>query len=164
MAARLPVHYSAHGGVPDPDGALNLSRKLTSFALSTAVLAALAASGSTAAAQDQLSSTWASVNACSNTQLGARAQLAGDGTSADMRVRFTAQWLSPTGWLPLNGAATSPWQSAGSAEYTWGQAGWTYSLSVPAGRSYQLRVVADMQWAGSGRSATHVTGPCNVSG
>jgi neutral trehalase len=81
-----------------------------------------------------------------------------------MQVRFTAQWLSPNGWLPLNGAATSPWQSAGSAEYTWGQAGWTYSLSVPAGKSYQLRVVAEMQWAGSGRSATHVTGPCNVSG
>jgi hypothetical protein len=141
-----------------------LSRKLTSFAVSAAVLAALAAPGSVAGAQDQLSSTWASVNACSNTQLGARAQLAGDGSSADMQVRFTAQWLSANGWLPLNGAATSPWQSAGSAEYTWGQAGWTYSLSVPAGKSYQLRVVAEMQWAGSGRSATHVTGPCNVSG
>jgi hypothetical protein len=140
-----------------------LSRKLTSFALSAAAIAALAAPSS-AAAQDQLSSTWASVNACSNTQLGARAQLAGDGSSADMQVRFTAQWLSPTGWQPLNGAATSPWQSAGSAEYTWGQAGWTYTLSVPAGNSYQLRVVAEMQWAGSGRSATHVTGACNVSG
>lgn len=117
-----------------------------------------------AAGQDQLASSWASVNACSPTQLGARAQLAGDGTSADMQVRFTAQWLSPGGWVALNGAATSPWQSAGSAEYTWGQAGWTYNISVPAGKSYQLRVVAEMQWAGSGRSATQVTGACNVSG
>ena len=74
-----------------------------------------------------------------------------------MQVRFTAQWLSPSGWVPLNGAATSPWQSAGSAEYTWGQAGWTFILSAPAGNSYQLRAVAEMQ-LGRGRTATQVTG------
>ncbi len=117
-----------------------------------------------ASAQDSLSSSWANVNICSPSQLGARAQLAGDGSSADMQVRFTAQWLSPAGWAPLNGAATSPWQSAGSAEYTWGQAGWTFALSVPAGKSYQLRAVAEMQWAGSGRTSSAVTGSCSVSG
>jgi hypothetical protein len=140
-----------------------LLRELTPLAVAAAVLAALVLPGTSSGAQ-QLGSTWANVNACGGGQLGARAQLAGDGSSAEMSVRFTAQWLSPTGWRPLQGAATSPWQSAGSGEYTWGQAGWTYSISVPAGHSYQLRVVAEMQWAGSGRSATHVTGPCNVSG
>jgi hypothetical protein len=75
-------------------------------------------------------------------------------------VRFTAQWLSPGGWVPLNGSATSPWQDAGSAEFTWGQAGWTFNISVPAGFSYQLRAVAELQWAG--RSQTIVTGTCSV--
>ena len=114
-------------------------------------------------AGDQLASTWVNVNICSPTQLGARAQLAGDGSTDRMRVRFTAQWQSPGGWLPLGGQATSSWQDAGSAEFTWGQAGWTFNLSVPAGESYELRAVAEMQ-LGSGRSATQTTGTCTVGG
>jgi hypothetical protein len=110
---------------------------------------------------EQLAQSWAQVNVCSPTQLGARAQLAGDGSTSAMSVRFTAQWLSPAGWAPLGGAATSPWQSAGSAEYTWGQAGWTFNIAVPAGFSYQLRAVAELQWSG-GRSQTIVTGTCAV--
>ena len=112
---------------------------------------------------ESLSSTWAQVNVCSPTQLGARAQLAGDGTESEMSVRFTAEWLSPNGWTPVAGAATSPWQSAGSAEYTWGQAGWTFNISVPPGFTYQLRATAELQW-GSGRSETRVTGTCSVGG
>jgi hypothetical protein len=110
---------------------------------------------------EQLAQSWAQANVCSPTQFGARAQLAGDGSKSEMSVRFTAQWLSPGGWVPLSGAATSPWQSAGSAEYTWGQAGWTFNLSVPAGFSYQLRAVAELAWSG-GRSQTLVTGTCSV--
>ena len=120
----------------------------------------------TASAQegDEVAQSWAQVNICSPTQLGARAQLAGDGSKSAMSVRFTAQWLSPSGWVPLNGAATSPWQDAGSAEFTWGQAGWTFALSVPpTGESYQLRAVAEMQ-LGSGRAASHTTRPCTVGG
>jgi hypothetical protein len=133
-----------------------------------AVVAALPAGLAVAAGEQLTASTWANLNICSPTQLGARAQLAGDGTSKDMHVRFTAQWLSPTGWQALGGAATSPWQYAGSAEYTWGQAGWTYSLDVPAsGDNYQLRAVAELQWrdgAGVTRSETRVTGGCTVTG
>jgi hypothetical protein len=110
---------------------------------------------------EQVAGSWAQVNVCSPTQLGARAQLAGDGSKSAMSVRFTAQWLSPGGWVPLNGAATSPWQAAGSAEYTWGQAGWTFNITVPAGFSYQLRAIAELQWSG-GRSQTIVTGTCSV--
>jgi hypothetical protein len=113
---------------------------------------------------DRLTSTWANVNICDATQLGARAQLAGDGSSDRMRVRFTAEWLSPDGWVALEGRPTSRWQDAGSAEFTWGQAGWTFALSVPeTGEIYQLRAVAEMQ-LGSGRTATHTTGTCTVGG
>jgi hypothetical protein len=129
-----------------------------------AICAAVAGAG-TASAQtrEALASTWAQVNICSPTQLGARAQLAGDGTATEMSVRFTAEWLSPDGWTPVAGAATSPWQSAGSAEYTWGQAGWTFNISVPPGFTYQLRATAELRW-GSGRSETRVTGTCSVGG
>ncbi len=116
------------------------------------------------AGTDQLTATWANVNICSQGQLGARAQLAGDGSTDRMRVRFTAQWLGPDGWVPLSGQATSPWQDAGSAEFTWGQAGWTFDLTVPqTGQSYQLRAVAEMQ-LGSGRSASQTTSTCTVGG
>ena len=73
-----------------------------------------------AAEGEQLTPTWANVNICNPGELGARAQLAGDGSADRMRVRFTAQWLSPDGWAPLGGEATSPWQDAGSARFTWG--------------------------------------------
>ena len=138
-----------------------MARRCSALPLAVA-LAAVAAAPAQGAASEQLTSTWANVNICNASQLGARAQLAGDGSTDTMQVRFTAQWLSPDGWAPLGGQATSPWQDAGSAEFTWGQAGWTYNISAPAGKSYQLRVVAEMSWGN--RTATHVTGPCNISG
>ena len=130
----------------------------------TAICAVLVGTGvAHAATGDQLTSSWAQANVCSATQLGARAQLAGDGSKSDLSVRFTAQWLSPNGWVPLQGAATSPWQSAGSAEYTWGQAGWTFSISVPPGHQYQLRAVAELRWSGeSNHTETHTTGTCTI--
>ena len=140
-----------------------VARRWSIPALSVA-LAAVVAPAAHGAADEQLTSTSASVNICNSSELGARAQLAGDGSSDRMRVRFTAQWLSPAGWVPVAGQATSPWQDAGSAEFTWGQAGWTFSIEVPqTGESYQLRAVADMR-LGSGRSATQITGTCAVGG
>jgi len=139
-----------------------MGRRRTVVALGV-VLAALAAPAY-GAGSDQLTSTWANVNICSASQLGARAQLAGDGSTDVMRVRFTAEWLSPEGWVPLTGQATSPWQDAGSAEFTWAQAGWTFDLAVPpTGTTYQLRAVAEMD-LGSGRTATQTTGACAVGG
>jgi hypothetical protein len=132
--------------------------------ISTAICAVLAGTGvAHAQTGEQLSSSWAQGNVCNATELGARAQLAGDGTDSEMSVRFTAQWLSPDGWAPLGGAASSPWQSAGSAEFTWGQAGWTFSISVPPGHQYQLRSVAELRWSGeTTRSETHTTGTCTI--
>ena len=138
-------------------------RKSRFLALCAGLLAVTAAPAH-AAGTEQLTSSWANVNICNSGQLGARAQLAGDGSSDAMSVRFIAQWLSPEGWVPLAGASTSPWQAAGSAEFTWRQAGWTFDLSVPqTGTSYQLRAVAEMA-LGSGRSSTQTTGTCAVGG
>jgi hypothetical protein len=137
-------------------------RTLIPIAICAAVAGAGAASAQTG---EGISSTWAQVNICSPTQLGARAQLAGDGSKSEMSVRFTAQWLSPSGWVPVSGAATTSWQSAGSAEYTWGQAGWTYDISVPAGQTYELRAVAELQWTGeNARTETYTTGTCTITG
>lgn len=135
-------------------------RALVTTAICTVLLGTGAAHAQTG---EQLSSSWAQTNICNATQLGARAQLAGDGTDTDLSVRFTAQWLSPDGWVSLGGAATSPWQSAGSAEYTWSQAGWTFSISVPPGHEYQLRAVAELRWSGeTNRTETHTTGTCTI--
>jgi hypothetical protein len=139
-----------------------MPRKSRYVALGAAILAITAASVA-AAGTEQVTSSWANVNICTTGQLGARAQLAGDGSKDTMRVRFTAQWLSPGGWVPLAGQASSPWQDAGSAELTWAQTGWTFNISMPEGEaSYELRVVAEMDM-GSGRTATQTTGVCAIS-
>jgi hypothetical protein len=141
-----------------------MARRWSALALSAALAAVAVAGPASGAAEDQLTSTWAKLNVCNPTQLGARAQLAGDGSSSRMAVRFSAQWLSPDGWVPLSGQPTSPWQDAGSAEFTWGQAGWTFDLTVPqTGETYQLRAVAEMQ-LGSGRTASYTTSTCTVGG
>ena len=140
-----------------------MARKSRIAAVAAALLA-MSASPAHAVGTEQLTSSWANVNICNSGELGARAQLAGDGSKDVMRVRFTAEWLSPDGWVPLAGQATSPWQEAGSAEFTWAQAGWTFNLVVPpTGVSYQLRAVAEMD-LGSGRSSTQTTGACVVGG
>jgi len=141
-----------------------MPRKSRFVALGAALLAVTAVPA-LAADTEQVTSSWANVNICNSGQLGARAQLAGDGSDDTMRVRFTAQWLSPAGWVPLAGQASSPWQDAGSADLTWAQAGWTFNISVAEGdtTSYQLRAVAEMQ-LGSGRTATQTTGVCAIGG
>jgi hypothetical protein len=134
------------------------------FVALAAALLAVTAGPAHAAGTEQLTSSWANVNICNAGQLGVRAQLAGDGSTDTMRARFSAQWLSPAGWVPLAGQADSPWQDAGSAELTWAQAGWTFNLSVPqTGAAYQLRAIADLD-LGSGRTSTQTTGACVVGG
>ena len=139
-------------------------RRRGAFALGAVLGAVVVAMPAQGAGSDQLTSTWAQVNICNPSQLGARAQLAGDGSTDQMQVRFTAQWLGPDGWAPLAGQATSPWVNAGSAEFTWQQAGWTFALNAPqSGQAYQLRAVAEMQ-LGSGQTVTQTTGSCTVGG
>jgi hypothetical protein len=141
-----------------------MPRKSRFVALGAALLA-MTAVPALAADTEELTPSWANVNICNATQLGVRAQLAGDGSTNTMKVRFRAEWLSPQGWVPLAGQASSPWQDAGSAEFTWAQSGWTFNISVAEGdtTSYQLRGVADMDF-GSGRTATQTTGVCTIGG
>jgi len=141
-----------------------LRKTLTPIAI-CAALACVAPGIASAQSYEQLSSSWAQVNVCSPTQLGARAQLAGDGSKSQMSVNFTAQWLSPNGWVPLAGASSSPTLNAGSAEFTWGQAGWTFNITLPPGHQYQLRTVAELQWSGqTNRTQTYTTGTCTLGG
>jgi hypothetical protein len=140
-----------------------MARRCTALALG-AVLSAVLVAGPASGAGDRLTDQWAKVNICNPTQLGARAQLPGDGSSDRMSVRFTAQWLGPDGWATLPGKSTSPWVDAGSAEFTWQQAGWTFALNVPQnGQTYQLRAVAELK-LGSGQTAELTTGTCTVGG
>jgi hypothetical protein len=88
--------------------------------------------------------------------MGARASLPGDGRGTKMFVRFTAQWYdnSRQAWLPVGGAATSPWLSAGSARYRSRQAGWNFSFEAPPpGRTFLLRALAELQWRSGGTVA-----------
>jgi hypothetical protein len=107
-----------------------------------------------AAGQSGSGPLWATVNSCSPNAVGVRASLPGDGTRKRMRVRFTAEWWSPTSraWVPVEGVASSPWLDAGSAEYVYQQAGWTFNFDKPAGGSqFQVRGLAEMQWLKGGR-------------
>jgi hypothetical protein len=127
--------------------------------IATALVAGLATVAvAHAAAQSDSAPQWATVNQCGGNAVGVRASMPGDGSSGQMRVRFTAQWYSPQrGWVPVSGVPSSPWVSAGSGRYSYGQAGWTFQFDQPkAGSHPQIRAVAELLWAG-GRSATLVT-------
>ena len=130
--------------------------------IATALAAGLVALAPSHAAAESAGPLWATVNVCNPTQVGVRASLPGNGTRQRMRVRFTAQWFSPQArkWVPVGGAATSPWVDAGTAEYVYQQAGWTFHFEpLPAGTHFQVRGLAEMQWL-SGRvvrSTTRVT-------
>ena len=139
-----------------------MARALFSL-ICVAVLAATAPASAASGPGPQ----WATLNECDSAGqpnvMGARASLPGDGSSAQMFVRFTAQWFdeSQQAWLSVDGAATSPWLSAGSARHRSRQAGWNFSFEPPApGRSFQLRALAELQWRSAGsvvRSTSLVT-------
>jgi hypothetical protein len=140
---------------------------VTRFVIPLAVLAALAASSPAQAAKLGRGPQWATVNVCDSAGhpnvMGVRASLPGDGSAAQMFVRFTAQWHDGAqgAWLPVAGAATSPWLRAGSARYVARQAGWNFAFDPPPpGAVFLLRGVAELQWRLGGtvvRSASLVT-------
>jgi hypothetical protein len=118
-----------------------------------ACAAALAVAAPASAAELGPGAQWATVNVCDSASqpnvMGVRASLPGDGSNAQMLVRFTAQWHdnAQKAWLPVGGAATTPWLAAGSARYVSRQAGWNFAFDPPpAGGQYLLRAVAELQW------------------
>jgi hypothetical protein len=103
-------------------------------------------------AQAQAAPTWATVNVCQGKQVGVRASMPGDGTTAAMQARFSLQWWSPLrgDWVGVPGKAQSPWLDAGPARYEWAQEGWTFALStLPPGT--RMRGVAELRWISGGR-------------
>jgi hypothetical protein len=137
-------------------------RILLSLALCAAL--ALAAVGVAAADGERLSPVWATINICDSGagQVGARVSVPGDGADATAFARFSLQWYSERqgAWLPVTGAAASPWLEVGSSRISSQQAGYTFQLDHPAGRPVQVRALAEVQWRGGAgvlRSASAVT-------
>jgi hypothetical protein len=136
-----------------------MTRIFTLTALAIALAVALPGAASAAPAQGPL---WATVNTCAPNVVGMRVSVPGDGTDRQQFVRFSAQWWSELkkSWLPLGGAADSPWLPAGSSRNSWSQAGWNYSIQPPPGFVYLIRGLAQIQWrdgASVVRSTTQVT-------
>jgi hypothetical protein len=106
---------------------------------------------------------WATINWCAPNAVGVRAQLRGDHTNADLFARLSIEWYSSLQgrWLPVEGAASSPWLKAGSEQDRFGQTGWTFDVDAPpAGTKFRLRGVAALQWRRGGevvREDTRVT-------
>jgi hypothetical protein len=131
------------------------------------VLVALVAASPARAAKLGPGPQWTTVNVCDSAGqpnvMGVRASLPGDGSRGQMFVRFTAQWHdnAQKAWLPVGGAATSPWVPAGPARHLARQAGWNFAFDPPPpGGVFLLRAVAELQWRLGGtvvRSASLVT-------
>lgn len=94
---------------------------------------------------------WATINACDSPRfpdmVGVRASMPGDGTGKRMYARFRLQYRRALGrgWAAVAGGR-SPKQLLGSARRD-RQAGYTFRLNPPpAGGSFLLRGVADLEW------------------
>ena len=104
------------------------------------------------------------MNACDSGShtVGVRASQAGDAAGRRMYTRFTYQWLSRrTGaWQTIPGAG-SGWLAAGPGLWVASETGWNQTFeAAPAGSSFRIRGVVEMQWREGGgvkRSATLVT-------
>lgn len=95
---------------------------------------------------------WTTVNACNTpsgpNEMGVRGRMPGDGTRGRMYMRFTAQFRDADGrWKDLDGDGRSPWIYAGSARFTYQEAGFTFSFDPPqAGDRFLFRGVTDFVW------------------
>jgi hypothetical protein len=122
---------------------------------------AQAASGSS---WTEVGAQWANVNACDSGShtVGVRASQAGDADGRRMYTRFSYQWLSRTtgAWQAIPGAG-SGWLAAGPGAWVASESGWNQTFApAPAGASFRIRGVVEMQWREGGgvkRSQTLVT-------
>ncbi|HEX8855469.1 MAG TPA: hypothetical protein VF752_07690 [Thermoleophilaceae bacterium] len=96
---------------------------------------------------------WATINICDTLKhpndMGVRASMPGDGTHKRMYMRFRAQFYNATKkrYENVQGSGLSGWIYAGSARYTFRQAGFTFSFDRPApGAEFKLRGVVSFEW------------------
>jgi hypothetical protein len=112
-----------------------------------AVAALVAAPGAGAKPVKDL---WATVNVCdtpkSPDDMGVRARAPGDGSRAQIYMRFTAQYRTGSEWKRVNGGR-SKWLRAGSARFRNQEIGYTFSFDKPEpGRGYLMRGFVQFQW------------------
>jgi hypothetical protein len=93
---------------------------------------------------------WATVNVCDTKKapddMGVRARAPGDGSRAQIYMRFTAQYRSGKSWKLVDGGR-SKWLRAGSARFLNQEIGYTFSFHKPAaGMSYVMRGFVQFQW------------------
>jgi hypothetical protein len=103
---------------------------------------------------------WATVNICdtadSPNAVGVRTSVPGNGTNERIFARYTAQWWSgeKQKWLTVAGSGVTDWVYLGDADMSSRQAGWTFRfVQPPAGTTYVMRGVVELQWRGLVQSA-----------
>jgi hypothetical protein len=119
--------------------------------LSAVVLTALIALVAAPAAHaKRVKNLWATVNVCdtkkSPDDMGVRARAPGDGTHAQIYMRFTAQYDSGGKWRPVNDGRSS-WLRAGTSLRRYQEIGYTFPIHKPkAGTGYVLRGLVQFEW------------------
>ena len=94
---------------------------------------------------------WATVNVCdtpkSPNDMGVRARAPGDGSRAQIYMRFTAQYRNGSHWKSVSGKGRSHWLRAGSARFLNQELGYTFSFDAPKpGTGYVMRGLVQYQW------------------
>jgi hypothetical protein len=109
---------------------------------------------------------WATVNICdtstSPNALGIRTSVPGNGSEERIWARYTAQWWSGAAqeWKTVGGSGVTDWVYVGPADMTARQAGWTFRfVQPPAGATYVMRGVVQVQWRDGAPSARKARRP-----
>jgi len=118
--------------------------------LAAALIALAAAVAAPAAQAKRVKNLWATVNVCdtkkSPNDVGLRARAPGDGTHAQIYMRFATQYRSGDAWKPVKGGRSN-WLRAGTSLRRYQEIGYTFGFNAPAaGKSYVTRGLVQFQW------------------
>jgi hypothetical protein len=144
-------------------------RRIVIFTLIATSLWAVPAHAARSSAWEEVGQQWVKLNTCAPVShtVGVRASQAGDSAGRRMFTRFSYQWFSAQKgtWLSIPGAG-SGWLDAGAGPWLSRETGWNQTFApAPAGTTFRIRGVAEMQWREGGgvkRSATLVSPECGL--
>ena len=144
-------------------------RRIVTFTLITASIWAVPAQAAPSSSWEEVGRQWANVNSCDSGShtVGVRASQAGDALGRRMFTRFSHQWFSAqkNAWIAIPGAG-SGWLDAGAGPWVSHETGWNQTFApAPAGASFRIRGVVEMQWREGGgvkRSATLFSPECSL--
>ena len=139
-------------------------RRIFIFTLIATCLWAVPAHAARSSSWVEVGQQWMNLNDCDSGShtVGVRASQAGDSLGRRMFSRFSYQWFSSqkNAWLPIPGSG-SGWLDAGNQPWLSHETGWNQTFAPPpAGASFRIRGVVEMQWRRGGavaKSATLVT-------